>query len=407
MGGVGSGNALGRGRLLKLTRGAVTVWRAEWTDASGKRRRIQLGSSRADAERALAKIVRDRDLERMGLKQEGNMNVPLEQVLDDYVADLETRARPRGVASMRQALKPVRRHFAGRRVRDINRAGVLSYRQARLGAGLARSTVNGEIDALHAALTFAARFDLIGENPIAGVPKLPVRPEHRRRTARALSEDEIARFLAAAEELDGATRDRFPRAPLLRVLIATGARWSEVTTLTWRDFDERDRKLHLRAERTKTGIGRSVPIGADTCAVLRALRPEIARITGALPGPDSRIFRRASGAPWGPGTSGLRNYFREALERAAIPRVTAEGRLHVHAMRHTFATRCARAGIPIQQAQRLTGHKTLAILSGIYTHLEAEDVREAIAKLPPLPAPGVLQERAGSHSGEPSLASGA
>ena len=51
------------------------------------------------------------------------------------------------------------------------------------------------------------------------------------------------------------------------------------------------------------------------------------------------------------------------LVLAKIPRRDAEGHVvNVHALRHTFATRLARAGVPLQQAAYLLGHKTLSVL---------------------------------------------
>ena len=64
-----------------------------------------------------------------------------------------------------------------------------------------------------------------------------------------------------------------------------------------------------------------------------------------------------------------------------VPLKDAEGLvLKVDALRHTIATRLARAGMPLQQAAYLTGQKTLALLMQVYTHLPADDVRAAVAR---------------------------
>lgn len=65
--------------------------------------------------------------------------------------------------------------------------------------------------------------------------------------------------------------------------------------------------------------------------------------------------------------------------------------IHIHALRHTWATRMARAGVPIQKTKYLGGWKTLAMLSRIYTHLEAEDAMEAMASVQ-LPEPSFVPE---------------
>jgi integrase len=407
MGSIGSGRAPGRGRLYAIERNGVRIWRGEWSDARGARHRVQLGTNRADAERALSKVIRDRDLERFGLRTEGGQDVALDAVFDAYLVELKSRARSEAVTSTDRTVARLRRRFASRRVRDVSKAVVQDYRRTRLAEGAAASTVNHEVALLKAALACAERGELIGTNPLAGLRSLPVKPEHRRRVARALNEGEITRLLAAAEEMDRES-DRFPAAVLVRALIVTGARWSEMISTTWQDLDESSRPaLHLRPDRTKTGVGRSIPLSPDMLASIQGLRRATVRWTGRLPDREARIFRRADGKPWSSATAGFRGHLLEAFDRAGIQRITPEGRVHVHALRHTFATRLARAGVPIQHAQLLTGHRSIAILAGVYTHLALEDARDAIAKLPPLPAPGAAQGHPDVGAREATRASGA
>jgi integrase len=78
-------------------------------------------------------------------------------------------------------------------------------------------------------------------------------------------------------------------------------------------------------------------------------------------------------------------FFYELLTHAGIPRRDSNGRvLDLHAFRHTFATRLARAGVSIHTAKELTGHKTSRMLLDVYTHCDLAQTREAIARLPRL-----------------------
>jgi integrase len=87
------------------------------------------------------------------------------------------------------------------------------------------------------------------------------------------------------------------------------------------------------------------------------------------------------GHPWGL-SHNFRDWLDGILRLAKIPKRDEHGCvLNVHALRHSFATRRARAGVPLQQAAYLTGHRTLSVLMQIYTHLQGEDTRAAIAKL--------------------------
>jgi hypothetical protein len=70
------------------------------------------------------------------------------------------------------------------------------------------------------------------------------------------------------------------------------------------------------------------------------------------------------------------------LRRAGIVKVDVEGRkIDVHALRHTYATRLARADVGMAKTQRLLGHASIATTAEIYTHIGVEDLRGAVDSL--------------------------
>ena len=46
-----------------------------------------------------------------------------------------------------------------------------------------------------------------------------------------------------------------------------------------------------------------------------------------------------------------------------------------------FASRLARRGVPMVKAQRLLGHSTSQLTDQVYTHLDVEDLRDAVESL--------------------------
>ena len=54
-------------------------------------------------------------------------------------------------------------------------------------------------------------------------------------------------------------------------------------------------------------------------------------------------------------------------------------------MRPTFATLLARGGVGLVQAQRLLGHSDPKLTAQVYTHLDVEDLREAVEALARVP----------------------
>ena len=103
---------------------------------------------------------------------------------------------------------------------------------------------------------------------------------------------------------------------------------------------------------------------------------------------SDRVFLTPDGVPMGEPTNNLRRVFLRLLRRARIPQVTAEGHLDIHALRHTAASRWARAGVALVQAQRLLGHSDPKLTARVYTHLQVEDLRAAVESIaPPTCAP--------------------
>jgi len=74
--------------------------------------------------------------------------------------------------------------------------------------------------------------------------------------------------------------------------------------------------------------------------------------------------------------------FRELLVEAGIPETDAMGaKIDIHSLRHSFATALGRAGVGLTQAQALLGHSDPKLTASLYTHLGAEDLREAVGRL--------------------------
>ncbi|HOE66799.1 MAG TPA: tyrosine-type recombinase/integrase [Candidatus Hydrogenedentes bacterium] len=80
---------------------------------------------------------------------------------------------------------------------------------------------------------------------------------------------------------------------------------------------------------------------------------------------------------------------------AGIERSDSAGRVvDVHALRHTFGTMLAKAGVSLQVAQKAMRHSTPTLTANIYTHLTLVDTADAVNELPSLTA------SAGEHAAQ-------
>lgn len=397
---IATGRRLGAGRLERTPRGYM----AAWTDASGKRHRRVLSTDQRVAARAFASIVRDRDLEVLGLRQEEGQERRLNELRDAYLADVATWASPNHLRRIRGVLEMMISEIGPVRVLDLRVDRIHIFRQKRIRRGRANRSVNLECGILKAMLNWAVACGLIGRNPVAGIKPLPAGKAHEKRPRRALSREEIDRLLAAAEVIDAklrarhaaeksiqvwgrgaAHRDRRRRpyvtqAPLWRTLVWTGARWGELTAARWADFQ--DGCIRLRAETTKSKKQRVIPLLDAVAADLQSLRAVHEQLLGRPPEAGEFIFLGPRGRPVRQSYRRALYRFRDLLAEAGVPGEDELGRrIDIHALRHTFASELGRAGVGLTQAQALLGHSDPRLTSQIYTHLEAQDLRGAVERL--------------------------
>lgn len=73
-------------------------------------------------------------------------------------------------------------------------------------------------------------------------------------------------------------------------------------------------------------------------------------------------------------------------------------RFSCHMFRHTYATLARRGGVPVDVVSKLTGHRSVATTSAVYSHLDLEDLRGELERA------GVLgRDRVGGLSGDAAL----
>lgn len=217
-----------------------------------------------------------------------------------------------------------------------------SYRAARLGAGIAPSTVNHEHAYLRSLFNELRRLGEWSEpNPIANVRQ--IKTQERELTWLTLEQiqelfDELGK---------GRNKDALRVAKLA---LATGARWTEAEGLTAERL-KRDRVIYAQ---TKGGRVRAVPIAPTLAEELRTRE-------------SGRLFK------------GCYSAFRHAVGRLGLE--LPAGQL-THVLRHTFASHFVMNGGHILTLQRILGHTDIKMTMR-YAHLAPEHLEEAV-KLNPL-----------------------
>jgi integrase len=189
-----------------------------------------------------------------------------------------------------------------------------------------------------------------------GNPLENVSPPKVNRRERLLTGAEIGALMKALDAADVDATEYPQTIAVIRAVILTGARISELLSLQWSNIRRDEMELHLRD--TKTGFSRR-PISATALALLDGVE--------RMPGVDF-IFR-APNAPTNPLTyNTIAKAFRRIAARAGVERCT------LHTIRHWFATMTANSVSNARVGMALTGHKSHAAYMN-YIHGDKEQAR--------------------------------
>ena len=261
------------------------------------------------------------------------------------------RCKPSTQKAERWALKarllPV---FGSLPLDRITRAGVTSwfdeYSQTAPGGA------NHVLGLLRRILNHAVECGHLQTNPARGVM-----PNPRPKLTRFLSCEEVQRLHHALDHFAATQPSREQQVDIIRLLLLTGCRKSEILTLRWHDVDGDT----LNLGDAKTGP-RRVFLNAPARAILE--RQPRAGSTYVFPSPSK------SGRPLSPDLK----LWRSARRQAGIEDV------RLHDLRHTVASHAVLQGVPLPVVSRLLGHKRPGMTMR-YAHVGDREIEAAAERI--------------------------
>ena len=248
---------------------------------------------------------------------------------DAYLQDYEVR-QFRSVSTARGRVA----HLAAFFGRDTRAAALTTdqihqYQLARRAAGAATGTVNRETSALHRMCTLAVHWGWLDT--------VPGFPDRLRENPPRQGFFEHPEYLAVRAHLPAPWQD------ILDVAYYSGWRKNEILGLTWEEIDAAGGVIRLSPSRSKTLVGRILPISQP---IAEALARRQARRD-----PDSPLVFHRDGIS----VRRWRTAWRTACQAAGVPT------RFLHDCRRTAARNLIRASVPERVAMLLTGHKSRAI----------------------------------------------
>lgn len=228
------------------------------------------------------------------------------------------------------------------------------------GRGLSNATINRKLAALSRMLHFAK-----DRGWIISIPKIERRKESEHRVRFLSKEEETA--VCRWYENTG----QHSMADFVRFLLDTGLRLSEAMGLEWGMVRTENGRgwVDVPPALAKSGRARSIPMTLRVLDIVTRRRRECVQDT-LLVWHDLDYW-------------GVEYQWRKMREWMGMQ---DDPHFVLHILRHTFCSRLAMMGVPLQQIQALAGHRTISVTLR-YAHLNDDALVGAVARLnAPAPA---------------------
>ena len=255
------------------------------------------------------------------------------------------------------------RYYGGRwSFEAVDRLAIRGWLGSMDERGLARRSVARALSALRTFYRFLGATHGVTVNPAraARTPKL------ERRLPSYLDRAETEMLFAAAER--GAAAGEFKAVrdwAMLELFYATGMRLAELAGLSEGDVDLVSDQVKVRGKGKKE---RLLPVGGHAARALRQYLRRREELVVQGTGERRALFLNARGGRLS--RRGVQLAVRGLLDQ--LPR----GReLHVHSLRHSFATHLLDAGADLRAVQELLGHASLSTTQ-VYTHTSVERLKQ-------------------------------
>ena len=245
--------------------------------------------------------------------------------------------------------------FADKDIKNINQLDIENYLLCRkleivnlpknLGKreqDISFRLANIEITTLYNFFNYCIKKGYIDKNPASGIKKL-----NELSRLKTLSDEDIQKLIAGAT--NKLTRD------LITFLILSGCRKGEALNLKWDDVDLKNNIIAIKG--TKTKYDRHVPIS----------KPLKALLSGIEKNQDSLYVFNNKGRK----LTDFKRSFHTACKNAGFKD------MHIHDLRHVFASKMVMNGTSLFITGELLGHRTTQMTKR-YSHLVPETLKKAV-----------------------------
>lgn len=314
---------------------------------------LSLGDARARAQEALGLVALGRDPATEKIRARHSNHI---ENFGGFVTHfIDTYARPKN-RSADETQRLLQREFVSvwgdRRVVDITKQDVIAVLDHIMQDGR-HTMANRSLAAVRKLFNWAVERGAIEQSPCAGITK-PAKEVSR---DRVLTDGELRAVWEATVATD------YPFGLMVQMLILTGQRRSEISSMRWSDLDKVRGVWSIPAESTKAGRPHSV-----------LLTKQVQELLARTPRFDTDLVFPARGQKHRP-FSGFGKCKARLDELCGVRDWT------LHDLRRTFSTIQARVGTPPHITERILNHQvgSLTAVAKIYNRYSYfDEMREAM-----------------------------
>lgn len=330
-----------------------------------------------------------KELEKRKALEEGRYTKNAAITFDAYFKEWsESKAKQIAPATMANYLRAYRNHIkkalGACKVQKIERRQVVAMRDT-VAETVGVSAANTAHLVVFMVFKSALLDEIIKTNPAEHIPQIKRKgTKITERTHKALTADEVKVFLEAMKDSWYYNAFRF--------MLATGVRCGECGALKWSDIDYTRGVIHIRRTITSNGKGkliigdrakteksaRDIPLNEEIKAILEAQREQNKVSAGGVIPFDRPIFSTTLGGLMSTPTL-------DSLIKYRLRKVIEAGKeihmISVHALRDTFASLCARRGVPMNVLKELLGHTSYAMTADRYAQVYEDEKTESMERL--------------------------
>lgn len=334
-----------RGFILRCYANGRRMWLVQYRDSGGATRRVNIGDAavieaddaRAKARDLLADVTKGASPAEK--RNEARKAAKFGDYVEAYLNFIVDRQKPDSVKEARRNLVSQCSAMHATRVDAVTRASIAELHD-RISAGVGKVKANRVLATISAYFSWLMARGVIEMNPAIKIPRNVEKPREK-----CLTDDELRAIWRATAS--GSDHHR-----IVRLLLLTGARRSEVGSMRWSEINSN--LWTVPGERMKNGLPHEIPLTEMAYACLPPLEEGVDHVFGKLKGSGFSGWSRA----------------KERLDKGA-----GISNWGLHDFRRTMSTRLHESDIMPHVVEALlahiSGHK--AGVAGVYNRASYRD----------------------------------